>query len=128
MIIATISSRFFHLTLQLPPSPLFSEEADNKLIPQVTLESLMSKFECQPQTLPPDHPNADEPTYHIKQLPKFLILHIKRFSKHNWSTEMNPTIVKFPIKGFDMAPCKWTGKKKNSFCSCHLVRILAFPF
>jgi U4/U6.U5 tri-snRNP-associated protein 2 len=43
--------------------------------------------------------------YRITQLPRYLIVHIKRFTKNVWFTEKNPTIVTFPLKSLDLAPC-----------------------
>ena len=40
--------------------------------------------------------------YVIKQLPRYLFLHVKRFSKNNFFKEKNLTIVNFPIKGLDL--------------------------
>jgi len=40
--------------------------------------------------------------YQIKRLPKYLVLHVKRFSKNNFFKEKNQSIVNFPIKGLDL--------------------------
>lgn len=39
-------------------------------------------------------------------IPKFLILHIKRFTKNNFFVEKNPTIVNFPVKNLEMKDCE----------------------
>ena len=41
--------------------------------------------------------------YSIKQLPRYLFLHVKRFSKNNFFKEKNLTIVNFPIKNLDLS-------------------------
>lgn len=40
--------------------------------------------------------------YEITKLPKYLVIHIKRFSKNEFFLEKNPTIVNFPIKNLDL--------------------------
>jgi U4/U6.U5 tri-snRNP-associated protein 2 len=40
--------------------------------------------------------------YKITKLPKYLFIHIKRFSKNSFFKEKNPSIVNFPIKNLDM--------------------------
>jgi len=40
----------------------------------------------------------------LVKLPQYLIVHIKRFTKNNFFTEKNPTIVTSPLKHFDFAP------------------------
>lgn len=48
--------------------------------------------------------------YKIFELPKYLIIHIKRFTKNEFFMEKNPTIVSFPIKNLDMSEYVWEGK------------------
>lgn len=40
--------------------------------------------------------------YAIKRLPRYLIVHVKRFSKNNFFKEKNQSIVNFPIRGLDL--------------------------
>ena len=40
--------------------------------------------------------------YAIKQLPKFLIFHFARFTKNNFYSEKNPTIVHIPVKDLEL--------------------------
>jgi len=40
--------------------------------------------------------------YTIKRLPKYLLMHVKRFSKNNFFKEKNQSIVNFPIRGLDL--------------------------
>ncbi len=42
--------------------------------------------------------------FRLKALPRYLVLHIKRFTKNNWFKEKNPTIVHLPVKNLDMEP------------------------
>jgi U4/U6.U5 tri-snRNP-associated protein 2 len=39
------------------------------------------------------------------KLPKYLILHVKRFTKNNFFVEKNPTLVNFPLKNLDLKDC-----------------------
>ncbi|KAG5457622.1 MAG: hypothetical protein BJ554DRAFT_2314, partial [Olpidium bornovanus] len=66
---------------------------------QVPLVTLLQKF---------DGKTAQESQgvlrrYRITKLPRYLIFHIKRFTKNNWAVEKNPTIVNFPIRNIDMS-------------------------
>lgn len=45
--------------------------------------------------------------FKITKLPQFLIFHVKRFNKNNFTLEKNPTIVNYPISNLDMRECKW---------------------
>ena len=45
--------------------------------------------------------------YKIIKLPKYLIIHIKRFHKNEYFIEKNPTIVNFPIKNLDLTDYIW---------------------
>jgi U4/U6.U5 tri-snRNP-associated protein 2 len=40
--------------------------------------------------------------YRIVRLPKFIIFHLKRFTKNNFFMEKNPTIVNFPVKNLEL--------------------------
>ena len=51
--------------------------------------------------------------YRIFELPQYLILHIKRFSKNEFFTEKNPTIVNFPIKNLDLSEFIWNEDMKE---------------
>lgn len=46
--------------------------------------------------------------YRITKLPKYLIIHIKRFHKNDYFLEKNPTIVNFPIKNLDLSDYVWS--------------------
>lgn len=92
---------FSMLTLEVPPAPLFTDDAERSILPQVALETLLAKFDGETVQ---DHPEL-RVKYKIKALPHYLMLHIKRYSKGNWATEKNPTIVQFPLKEMDLSPC-----------------------
>ncbi len=44
-------------------------------------------------------------TYRIKKLPKYLILHMERFTFNKYYLEKNPTIVRFPLNNLDLKGC-----------------------
>merc|ERR1719273_1050625 len=91
--------KFYYMSLNLPPAPLFKDSMDRSMIPQVPLFDLLSKFDGQTVEI---LPNGTRKTYQISRLPKYLILHAKRFHENNWFVEKNPTLINFPIKNLDM--------------------------
>lgn len=44
--------------------------------------------------------------YKCQQLPQYIILHFKRFTKNAFVEEKNPTIVNFPLRGLDFRECR----------------------
>lgn len=99
--IKTIKSPFLFLALDLPAAPLFQDLNEMKIIPQVSLSTILAKF---------DGENTQEigPTlkrHHLTRLPPYLILHIKRFTKNNFVEEKNPTIVNYPM-AIDLKDCE----------------------
>lgn len=98
--IATRTSPFMMISLDLPPTPLFQDEVQRNIIPQVSLLELLSKYNgAQVQELP-----GERRRYSLTKLPPFLIFNIKRFKTTSFSTEKNATIVNFPLRSLDMAP------------------------
>ncbi|KAL9045361.1 MAG: hypothetical protein Q9214_001581 [Letrouitia sp. 1 TL-2023] len=95
------TSQYLILTLDLPAAPLFQDELDKNIIPQVPLTSILSKYDgvrAQEQF------NMRKRYRLLHPLPPFLLLHIKRFSKNKFVSERNPTIVTFPVRSLDMSP------------------------
>jgi U4/U6.U5 tri-snRNP-associated protein 2 len=95
-------ARFLLLTLDLPPTPLFQDEQERNIIPQVPLTTLLAKYNgVTAQEL-----NAQRRRYRLMHpLPPFLLLHIKRFSHNRFVAERNPTIVTFDARSsLDLAP------------------------
>jgi U4/U6.U5 tri-snRNP-associated protein 2 len=95
-------SRFLLLTLDLPAAPLFQDEQEKNIIPQVPLTSILSKY---------DGRRAQEQLNHRRRyrllhpLPPYLLFHVKRFSPNKFtSEERNPTIVTFDPRNLDMSP------------------------
>jgi len=90
---------FLYLALEIPPPPLYKDAMESNVIPQVPIDACLAKFDGK---TPQDLPTGERKRYIIKQLPDFLILHLKRFQKNNWFVEKNPTIVNFPLKNLDI--------------------------
>lgn len=87
------SNKFWILTLDLPPMPLFKTDKSTNVPNQIKLETLLEKFNGISETHTEEHIN----TYKVTYLPKYLILHINRFDSH---TEFpvknrNQTLVEF---------------------------------
>ncbi|KAJ3123759.1 hypothetical protein HK098_001646 [Nowakowskiella sp. JEL0407] len=95
------NSPFMFLTLDLPTAPLYQDEMEKNIIPQIPITQLLAKYDGK--TI--QEVNDTLKRHVILRLPAYLILYVKRITKNNWSTqkrEKNPTIVNFPIKGLDM--------------------------
>ncbi|RCH77469.1 hypothetical protein CU098_002805, partial [Rhizopus stolonifer] len=97
--ISTSNTPFLFLALDLPPVPLYQDEKERDIVPQVPLTTILSKFDGKKV----QEVSNQLKRYSITRLPQYLILHIKRFTKNSWTSEKNPTIVNFPIKNIDMA-------------------------
>ncbi|RHZ78976.1 hypothetical protein Glove_153g20 [Diversispora epigaea] len=96
--IETIRTPFLLLSLDLPPPPLFKDEVEKNIIPQIALTTILSKYDGRT----PQESGGTLKRSQLIRLPNYLIFHIKRFTKNNWAEEKNPTIVNFPIKNLDM--------------------------
>lgn len=95
------TTRYLMLTLDLPAAPLFQDELDKNIIPQIPLTSILSKYDglkAQEQL------NTRKRYRLLHPLPPFLLFHIKRFSINKFVFERNPTIVTFPVRSLDMSP------------------------
>ncbi|KAI9502211.1 hypothetical protein BX070DRAFT_226936 [Coemansia spiralis] len=89
---------FLTLSLELPPKPLFndedSDEEDKASIPQVALVSLLQRYNGSTVV----EWQGEAKQYCLLELPQYIICHVKRFSRNNFSVEKNPTVVNFPIR------------------------------
>eukprot|EP00124_Ichthyophonus_hoferi_P003310 Ihof_evm3s281 gene=Ihof_evmTU3s281 len=94
----TKDSPFMFLTLDVPPPPLFKDAEGANVIPQVSLFTLLNKFDSRTE----QRRGNMGTTYKLTALPKYLILYIKRFTKNNFFLEKNPTIVNFPVKNLEL--------------------------
>ena len=93
--------RFLLLTLDLPSAPLFQDELEKNIIPQVPLATVLSKYDGQRAQ---EH-HAQRKRYRLLHpLPPYLIFHVKRFSQNKFVSERNPTIVTFDTNNLDVSP------------------------
>ena len=67
---------------------------------QVPIFDLLRKFDGQ---RPVEAPGQGVRRFRIARLPRFLVLHMKRFTKNQFFREKNPTIVNFPVKNLELA-------------------------
>ena len=95
---------FTLLSLELPPPSLFPDALEKNIIPQVPLQQLLSKFDGVTR-MPVLRPAPGFRTYTLEKLPRFLVLHFKRFSRNAFFVEKNPTIVTFPLKHLHLHEC-----------------------
>ncbi|KAF7562081.1 hypothetical protein G7046_g2044 [Stylonectria norvegica] len=93
--------RFLLLTLDLPSAPLFQDELERNIIPQVPLTTILGKYDGQRAQ---EH-HAQRKRYRLLHpLPPYLVFHVKRFSQNKFVSERNPTIVTFDPRNLDVAP------------------------
>ncbi|KZV93761.1 cysteine proteinase [Exidia glandulosa HHB12029] len=90
---------FLFLAVDLPTPPLFQDAEDKNIVPQVTLASVLSKYDGRTT----QESAGQLKRYKLTALPPYIILHYKRFTKNNFVEEKNPTIVNFPLRGVDFA-------------------------
>ncbi|XP_019635305.1 PREDICTED: U4/U6.U5 tri-snRNP-associated protein 2-like isoform X1 [Branchiostoma belcheri] len=96
------TSPFMYLTLDLPPPPLFQDEYEQNIIPQVPLANLLAKFNGETEKEYKSYKDSTLKRFELTRLPPYLILYVKRFTKNNFYVEKNPTIVTFPVKNIDL--------------------------
>lgn len=99
--VSVTESPFLYLTCDLPPPPLFKDEILENIIPQVSLSSILEKFNNQSEKEYKTYKDNFLKRFEITKLPPYLIIYIKRFTKNTFFTEKNRTIVNFPIKSID---------------------------
>jgi U4/U6.U5 tri-snRNP-associated protein 2 len=93
---------FLYLTLDIPPTPLFKDTQGGNIIPQIPLFDVLTKYNGVKLTDTVRSGVQSRRRYAIKQLPKFLIFHFARFTKNNFYSEKNPTIVHIPVKDLEL--------------------------
>ncbi|KAK2652830.1 hypothetical protein Ddye_012686 [Dipteronia dyeriana] len=92
---------FLMLGLDLPPPPLFKDVMEKNIIPQVPLFNILKKFDGETVT-EVVRPHVARMRYLVTRLPKYIILHMRRFTKNNFFVEKNPTLVNFPVKNLEL--------------------------
>ena len=94
---------FQHLSLDLPPPPLFKEGDEQLIIPTVNIYELLKKFDGKQWTETLRGEEHVRRRYRILKLPPVLVFHLVRVSdKTGFRKERNPTIVTFPLRHLDM--------------------------
>lgn len=93
--------RFLLLTLDLPSAPLFQDELEKNIIPQVPLTTILAKYDGQRAQ---EHHTQRKRYRLLHPLPPYLMLHVKRFSHNKFVSERNPTIVTFDARNLDLSP------------------------
>uniref|UniRef100_A0A8D3D8V0 ubiquitinyl hydrolase 1 n=1 Tax=Scophthalmus maximus TaxID=52904 RepID=A0A8D3D8V0_SCOMX len=95
-------STFLFLTLDLPTAPLYKDEKEQLIIPQVPLFNILGKFTGSTEKEYKTYKENFLKRFQLTKLPPYLIFCIKRFTKNNFFVEKNPTIVNFPITNVDL--------------------------
>lgn len=94
------SSNFLFLSLDLPQAPLYKDAQNHLVIPQVSLFSLLEKFDGETSQ---ELRGGLLRRFRLKHpLPRYLIFHYKRFKLNNFFVEKNPTLVTFPVKNLEL--------------------------
>ena len=93
---------FMILTLDLPPAPLFQDDVEKNIIPQVPLNTILQKYNGMNAQ---ERMNTRMRYRLLHPLPPFLVMHIKRFQPNKFlQSQRNPTIVTFNPRALDMSP------------------------
>ncbi len=95
-------SPFNFLSLDIPACPLFRDSHGGLVIPQVPLYQLLQKFDGESWTDTVTKEAHVRRQYRLITLPAFLVVHLVRFTKNNFTLEKNPTIVTFPVRNLEM--------------------------
>ncbi|TFK77518.1 cysteine proteinase [Pluteus cervinus] len=90
-------SPFLFLAVDLPPPPLFQDAVEKNIIPQVSIYSILAKYDGTTT----QESGGQLRRYKCKRLPPYIVLHFKRFTKNVFVEEKNPTVVNFPLRGLD---------------------------
>ncbi len=96
------TSPFMILTLDLPPAPLFQDDVEKNIIPQVALTTILQKYNGVKAQ---EKMNTRMRYRLLHPLPPYLIMHIKRFQPNKFlQSQRNPTIVTFNPRALDLSP------------------------
>ena len=96
------TSPFMILTLDLPPAPLFQDDVEKNIIPQVPLTTILQKYNG---ITAQEKMNTRLRYRLLHPLPPYLIMHVKRFQPNKFlQSQRNPTIVTFNARSLDMSP------------------------
>ncbi|KAK4499914.1 hypothetical protein PRZ48_008100 [Zasmidium cellare] len=96
------STPYMILTLDLPPAPLFQDDVEKNIIPQVPLTTILQKYNG---ITAQERMNTRMRYRLLHPLPPYLIMHVKRFQPNKFlQSQRNPTIVTFNPRALDMSP------------------------
>jgi U4/U6.U5 tri-snRNP-associated protein 2 len=98
----TAKSQFLILPLDVPPPPLFTDDLEKSIIPQVPLFELLNKYDGVTEKEYQSSQDLFVKKFEITEMPQYLLVHVSRFTKNTFFTEKNPTIVNFPVKNLVM--------------------------
>lgn len=96
-----IETPFWYLPLELPPKPLFKDADERNLVAQTSLGKLLEKFDGN--TSHHIVKTGERRKYKLVNLPQYLLLLIKRFTKSKFGVEKNPCIVHLPEDYLDLS-------------------------
>jgi len=99
-----VTTNFLNLTLDIPHKPLFKDDDKGGLvIPQEPISELLAKFDGKRYVDVVTGGNLTKKRYTIQKLPKYLVLHLGRFTQNQFGkTEKNPTVITFPVDNLAM--------------------------
>ncbi|XP_045213860.2 U4/U6.U5 tri-snRNP-associated protein 2-like [Mercenaria mercenaria] len=92
---------WLYLTCDLPPQPLYPDELQENIIPQVPFHTILAKFNGTFEKEYKTYKDSTLKRFELTRLPPYIIVYVKRFTKNFFVQEKNPTIVNFPIKNID---------------------------
>jgi U4/U6.U5 tri-snRNP-associated protein 2 len=92
-------TKFWILTLELPPTSLFKDGFGIQQIPQIKLERLLEKYDGTTETIQSNEIRK----FQIMKFPPYLILHFNRFKDLNLDLDLtvkdrNQTLVEFSLE------------------------------
>lgn len=95
---------YLMLSLDLPPTPLFKDDEGGRIIAQIPLYTLLSKFDGATEVDSLRGQYRERKRYAITRLPPYLLMAVKRLSRNAFFHEKNPSIVNFPAKNLELRP------------------------
>jgi U4/U6.U5 tri-snRNP-associated protein 2 len=95
-------SPFLFLTVDVPAAPLFKDALERNIIPQVPLQALLTKFDGSTNQ---EMMNGDTRRYVLTRLPKYLIIHVKRFSQNTQQFVEKKCVMNRSVPTLRRAPC-----------------------
>ncbi len=90
---------FLYLSIDLPAPRLFQDEFERSTVAQVTIDSLLSKYDGTTIT--------NDKTYKILEYPTYLLLQYKRFTTNHFVKEKNRVIVNYGMEPIQFGPFQY---------------------